>query len=135
MESAPHLKIYLAETMKVKLESATPFLGRPLDLSFELDEVKGGPSGPPVLGKAIHAILSEWHTKELEPVGPRALQIAPIFGDLDVVERLIVKSRQQKTRAYVEAINHLIAEHDEDEHSQLWEALAQDWPLLQKSIP
>jgi hypothetical protein len=135
MKNEPYLKIYLAEATRVKLESATDFLGRPVDLSFALSDVKGGPTERPALGKLIHAILSDWHADEFDAAGARAPEIRPLFGDLDVVHQLIAKSLKQKTRVYVEAINHLIADHDDDEQAQFWDVLAQDWPLLQKSIP
>jgi hypothetical protein len=133
----PHLLIHLDSAQGITIESNSLFRGHPVNLTFDLKHLANDVIDPSEIGKFILLVLGEWHSSEFASIGLMQPIDEPVFGDLDVVERLIEKCLTQKTDKYASTIEDLLANHEEsggDTNKKMWEVLAEDWPRIRTRL-
>lgn len=134
MEDKPKICIYLDNASQIKVESASDFMGRPVDLLFDVDEFKTSTSRSADLGNLIVSILSTWHPQEFANAAPPISPGNTIFGELEIVESLIARSVKYSTLVHSGTIEDLIINHATSDREDVWQALAEDWPKIRSHI-
>ena len=134
MEDKPKICIYLENASQIKVVSASDFMGRPVNLLFDVDEFKTSTSRSADLGNLIVSILSTWHRQEFANAAPPINSGSTIFGELEIVESLIARSVKHSTIVHSDTIDDLLLNHAASGREDVWQALAEDWPKIRSHI-
>lgn len=142
MEDHPAIVIQLVASSQVKLTSTEPIDGKLLFSLFNLDELRATPEKLQRMNDLILATLEYWNENGLVSAKDSDAdhgtanpgQSNPGLVDMEITERLFLRSISEKTLAYAQAIEELLRRNIDEGSHPIWNRMAHDWPMFRARI-
>lgn len=127
----PQIQIFLNDSLEVVIAHVREADAEPLTIALNSVELfgNGQADAETRMGAIVLAILENWHGAQFRDIGKKLPQADFVVDDHYIIQELISKSMQQKTKGHVNTIGLLLKGKEIDDQ---YATLLSIWPDLKQ---